>query len=100
MDGFFPFDANYYPLFGSFEQYIWFAVFMKAIAKLKGSYSALAELNFIEIFRLITNVNLIEVKDRVMKAKKPPQVLAGMVKQSIEKGELILVTEGDSIYKL
>lgn len=35
-----------------------------------------------------------------MKAKKPPQFLAGMVKQSIEKGELILVTEGDSIYKL
>lgn len=50
VDGYIPFDANYYPLFGYFDQFIWFSVLIKCIAKLKGSYKALKSLQACEIF--------------------------------------------------
>jgi hypothetical protein len=50
VDGQFPFDVNYYPLFGFFDQFIWFSVMVKCIAKLKGSYAALNQLSFCNIY--------------------------------------------------
>jgi hypothetical protein len=49
--------VNYYPLFGRVEQYIWLAVLLKSIAKLKGSYKEISHINFQEIYLLLTGDN-------------------------------------------
>lgn len=59
VDGWFPFDVNYYPLYGSFDQFIWFSVMTKCIAKLKGSYLAINSLTDNDIYFLLTGMPLL-----------------------------------------
>lgn len=44
VDGIFPFDVHYYPLFGYLDHYIWFSALLKGIAKLRGSYRCINNL--------------------------------------------------------
>ena len=72
VDGLFPFDANYYPLYGSFDQFIWFSVLTKCIAKLKGSYSAINSMTENDIYYLLTGTSLctFDFKDHQFNALK------------------------------
>ena len=54
---------NLYPLFGSVEQYIWFGVLVKAIAKMKGSFTVLSLLNFKDVFTLMTGLELFDFSE-------------------------------------
>lgn len=80
VDGLFPFDSNYFSLFGSVEQYIWFSVLMKAIAKKRGSYISLSSLNFKEMFSLITNLELVEVNHFLKNSNDPLYLLESLLR--------------------
>jgi len=58
IDGIFPFDNNYFPLYGYVDQYIWISVLLKSIAKMKGSYQYLNSIHFQEIHYILTGLRI------------------------------------------
>jgi hypothetical protein len=99
VDGVFPFDRNYYPLYGSVEQYIWFAVLVKAIAKLKGSYLAFASMDCLELYILLTGRSLSNLTPLLQEAAYPVQVLSAVLAHT-SPSDLPLVCHNGRWFKL
>ena len=96
VDCVFPFDSNFYPLFGGVQQYIWFSVLIKALAKLFSSFKKINELTFKDMFKLLTNSELKNIQPTLEDSQHPYKQLSSILKTA----RIILVQEGQVFFQL